>query len=78
MTSIIPAIPIHLDRLPPYALHVLFTMVLDNPVVMVNIELNPTFQATPLVRHYVRIFHHYAHARIDLSVAITHSPESVQ
>jgi len=78
MTSIIPATPVRLDRLSPYALHALFTMVLDNPVAMVSIETDPEFQRAPLVRHYVRLFHHYARSRIDLSVAIALSPMSVQ
>ena len=78
MTSIIPDTPVRLDRLPQYALHALFTMVLDNPVAMVSIEKDPVFQAAPLVRHYVRLFHHYARSRIDLSVAVTLSPMSVQ
>ena len=78
MTSIIPAIPVRLDRLPPYALHALYTMVLDNPVAMVNIEADLEFQTAPLVRHYVRLFHHYARSRIDLSVAVALSPMSVQ
>jgi len=78
MTSIIPITPVRLDRLPPYALHALFTMVLDNPVAMVSIERDPMFQTAPLVRHYVRLFHHYACSRIDLSVAIALLPMSVQ
>ena len=78
MTSTIPVTPVRLDRLPPYALHALFTMVLDNPVAMVSIEKDPVFQTAPLVRHYVRLFHHYARLRIDLSVAIALSPMSVQ
>jgi len=78
MTSIIPTIPVRLDRLPPYALHALYTMILDNPVAMVNIEVDPEFQTVPLVRHYVRLFHHYARSHIDLSVAVALSPMSVQ
>jgi len=78
MTAIIPTIPVRLDRLPPYALHALYTMVLDNPVAMVSIEVDPEFQSAPLVHHYVRLFHHYARSRIDLSVAVTLSPMSVQ
>jgi len=79
MTSTIPAlIPVRLGRLPPYALHALYTMVLDNPVAMVSIESNPEFQTAPLVRHYVRLFHHYARLCIDLSMAIALFPMSVQ
>jgi len=78
MTSIIPGTPLHLDHLPPYALHALYTMVLDNPVAMVSIETDPVFQTAPLVRHYVRLFHHYARSRINLSVAVALSPMSVQ
>jgi len=78
MTSIVPVTPIRLERLPPYALHALYTMVLDNPVAMVNIEVDPEFQTAPLVCHYVRLFHHYARSRIDLSVAVALSPMSVQ
>jgi len=78
MTSTISSTPVHLDRLPPYALHALYTMVLDNPVAMVSIEVDPEFQTTPLVRHYVRLFHHYARSRIDLSVAVALTPMSVQ
>ena len=78
MTTIIPVTPVRLDRLPPYALHALFTMVLDNPVAMVSIETDPEFQRAPLVRHYVRLFHHYARSRIDLSVAVALSPMSIQ
>jgi len=78
MTSIVPTIPVRLDRLPPYALHTLYTMVLDNPVAMVNIEGDSKFRTAPLVRHYVRLFHHYARSRIDLSVAVALSPTLVQ
>jgi len=78
MTTIIPTTPVRLDRLPSYALHALYTMVLDNPVAMVSIEVDPEFQTAPLVRHYVRLFHHYARSRIDLSVAVALSPMSVQ
>lgn len=78
MTSTTPTIPIHLNCLPLYAVHALYIMVLDNPVAMVTIEANPTFQAVPLVCHYVRLFHHYTHAQINLSIAITLSPTSVK
>ena len=78
MTSIIPIVPVRLDRLPPYALHALYTMVLDNPVAMVSIETDRRFQTAPLVRHYVRLFHHYARSCIDLAVAVALSPMSVQ
>ena len=78
MTSTIPDAPLRLSRLPPYALHALYTMVLDNPVAMVNIEVDPTFQAAPLVCHHVHLFHHYARSRIDLSVAVALSPMSIQ
>jgi len=49
MTSIIPDVPVRLDRLAPYALHALFTMLLDNPVAMVSIEVDPEFRTVPLV-----------------------------
>jgi len=78
MTSTTLDVPMRLDRLPPYALHALYTMVLDNPVAMVSIEADSTFQTALLVRHYVRLFHHYARSRIDLSVAVALSSMSVQ
>ena len=78
MTSIIPTIPVRLDRLPSYALHALYTMVLDNPVAMVSIEVDPEFQTAPLVRHYVHLFHHYARLCIDLSMAVPLSPMAIQ
>jgi len=78
MTSIIPTFPVRLDHLPPYALHALYTMVLDNPVAMVSIEVDPEFQKAPLVHHYIHLFHHYTRSHIDLSVAIALSPTSVQ
>ena len=78
MTSIPTVIPICLNSLPLYVVHALYTMVLDNPVAMVSIEMNPAVQDVPLVHHYVCLFHHYARMHIDLSIAVTFSPMSFQ
>jgi len=78
MTSTIRTLSVCLNCLPLYVVHALYTMVLDNPISMVSIEMNPAFQDVSLVCHYICLFHHYAHMRINLSIVVALSPESVQ
>jgi len=79
MTSIIPAhIPIRLDRLPLNGTHNLYAAVLKNPVALFAIEQDLEFRTTPLVHHYIRLYHNYAHARVDLTTASTLSSIALQ
>jgi len=79
MTSIIPAhIPVRLSRLPLNGTHNLFAAILENPVALFAIEQDPEYRTTPLVHHYIRLYHNYACARVDLTTASTLSSIALQ
>jgi len=79
MTSIIPAhIPIRLDHLPLNGTHNLYAAVLENPVALFAIKQDPEFRTTPLVHHYIQLYHNYVRARVDLTTASTLSSIALQ
>jgi len=72
MTSTIPAIiPIHLDCLPLNGTHNLYAAILENLVTLFAIKQDPEYKETPLVHHYIRLYHNYVHARVDLTTTST-------
>jgi len=79
MTSIIPVhIPIRLDRLPLNGTHNLYAAVLKNPVALFAIEQDSEYRTTPFVHHYIRLYHNYARARVNLTTASTLSTIALQ
>jgi len=79
MTSTIPtSIPIRLDRLPLNGIHNLYAAVLENLVALFAIEQDPEYKRTLLVHHYIRLYHNYARARVDLTTASTLSAIALQ
>jgi len=78
MTTIPIDIPVRLDCLPLNSLHNLHAMILENPVVLYMIEQDLEFKRTPLVHHYIWLYHNYARARVDLTTASTLSSVAIQ
>jgi len=71
MTPIPIDIPICLDRLPLNGLPNLYAAILENPVALYVIKQDPEFKRTPLVHHYIQLYHNYARARVDLTTTST-------
>jgi len=79
MTSTIPTvIPIRLDCLPLNGIHNLYAVILENPVALFAIEQDPDYKRTPLVHHYIWLYHNYVRARVDLTTTSTLSSIALQ
>jgi len=78
MTSIPAVIPVRLNHLPLNGVHNLYAAVLENPVALFAIEQDQEYKETPLVHHYIRLYHNYARGRVDLISASTLSSIALQ
>jgi len=78
MTFIPAVIPVRLNHLPLNGVHNLYAAILENPVALYAIEQDQEFKETPLVHHYIRLYHNYARGRVDLISASTLSSIALQ